>query len=104
MAFTLSDASVDPELPFPDPDLGEKLYTITLDFFQSMARNSKALGIEDDKGFKEQLGQFYLWGEYFSGGKLSKILESYHDLGLMILKFLVRIAQNLYEGQHFFSY
>jgi hypothetical protein len=85
----------------PEPQYVELLYTTTLSFYGMTAKGNQILQLENRRRFNEQLGRLYLWGESFGAGKLGKIFEKYHQLGLTIARLLVKIAINLYECKNF---
>jgi hypothetical protein len=101
MALPLGAPTSVPSSGSPGAQYVELLYSTALSFYGMIAKEIQILQIEDGRRFKEQLGRLYLWGESFRTGKLGKIFDTYHQLGLTIARLLVKIAMNLCECKSF---
>ena len=77
----------------------ENLYADALTLFTVLADPSWRVSHRVTQDFVNELGRFFLWGEDFRGGKLDLILESYPDLRLSIVRFLIALSKSLITSE-----
>lgn len=77
----------------------ENLYADALTLFTVLVGSSWRVNHRLNQIFEDELGRFFLWGDGFRGGKLDLILESYPDLRLSIVRFLITLSKSLIKSK-----
>ena len=80
--------------------IAARLYSLCLWGLREIYRQEEAKPSLEKKTYalKEELGQFYLWGEGLGGGRLDKAIEYSDDVRCDVLDSLGEIARLLRKG------